>query len=535
MHYTALEVQPPAHDAPPPRGRLIIISHAFTTIFATAWEFALPLALLAAYSQQGKDSLTAPAALTLAQTTTSMFLGPATGRWADKTERQRAMRLARCVQIAGTALSVAGARLLTSETYFNAHAGKILAAVLFGAVLETLGSLVTKAAPKKDWVPTLFGGDAYVDAQSRVTFYISNVSQVAGIVGPFLGSAALTWSVRDGAAVVGIAAIAAELPAQMLLEMLYAASPALQRAKQVDKLDAGGSAVSRGAWRAWLAQPSGSTFLTTSFALLFFTVLAPHGAVLTAYLAAMHVQPFAISLFRAFGAGAGLVGISLFSKLATVTIAISSRFDADVPGSASAARVTALRKASGVALIGQTCAVALATGALYLRHLFGHALFLFMVAVVFSRAGLYAYDVRLYPPRVFVSTRMRRSGTSSFSKSSSTNPTGQLAAVSNPRSAVRPNWPLQSLPSLPTPSRHNFSTLPFPRRRASSSLSWFFPFGRNCIMSSSTITRRAARYIRTQHNWLAVSAVKTVANTSTYITLVPVCAAKRPMILRQRR
>lgn len=361
---------------------MIFASHSLTTVFATAWEFSLPLALLFAYA---RGTLLAPASLTLAQTVTSMFLGPCVGRQADSMERQSAMRIARVVQVSGTAASIAGLWVLAA---LDGDSPAVLALVLFGAALETLGALVTKSALKKDWVPTLYDGEQL----SKVTYALSNVSQLAAILGPFLGSAALSTttragSLKSGVLLVGIVAIVAELPAQLILERLYSSSPALRRPRE--RVDEEERAV-MGAWQAWISQPSGSAFLTVSFSLLFFTVLAPHGAVLTAYLASAGVDPFAISTFRAAGAGAGLAGMYLFSRATATTSDLPD--ERELPGSVSAARVLSLRRASAIALVGQASAALVATLSLNSQQQYT-GLFVFMIAVVCSRAGLYAYDV----------------------------------------------------------------------------------------------------------------------------------------------
>ena len=65
------------------------------------------------------------------------------------------------------------------------------------------------------------------------------------------------------------------------------------------------------AWRRWAAQPSGTSFITLAFCCLWFTALAPHGAVLTAFLATQRADPELIAVFRICGAflGFGYCGL----------------------------------------------------------------------------------------------------------------------------------------------------------------------------------------------------------------------------------
>lgn len=373
--YAALEVSEDAADGPPAHaGVLLIVSHACTITFAKAWELALPLALLTAW---GGRSLMAPAAVTLATTLTSMLLAPSVGRRADQMERGRAMRLARAVQLVGTGGSVAGAYALGTAT-----SRSWLAVVLVGASAECLGTLVTKSAPKKDWAPTVFEGE--VETLSRVTVRLSTVAQIAEIVGPFMGAVALDCFPTRGAALVGGAAIAAEIPAQLALEALYARAASLRAPRAEAEVSCDDVSL-RSAWGLWLSQPSGTALLTVSFSLLFFTVLAPHAAVLMAYLSSRDVPALTISLFRAFGAVAGVAGVTLFAHISGAP----TRILPDLPGSDAAGRILAVRRAAAVALVGQAFAVVVAALAIDARR----GILVFMGAIVVSRAGLYGYDV----------------------------------------------------------------------------------------------------------------------------------------------
>eukprot|EP00635_Sarcinochrysidales_sp_CCMP3193_P005454 CAMPEP_0118908544 /NCGR_PEP_ID=MMETSP1166-20130328/11512_1 /TAXON_ID=1104430 /ORGANISM="Chrysoreinhardia sp, Strain CCMP3193" /LENGTH=445 /DNA_ID=CAMNT_0006847939 /DNA_START=1 /DNA_END=1335 /DNA_ORIENTATION=- len=323
-------------------GTMLVASHGCTTIFSTAWEFSLPLALLDTW---GGSSLAAPAALTLAVTLTTALFAPTVGRWSDDAERLPSIRVARAAQVAGTSLSLAGVWLVRRRRSW-------LVLVLLGASVEAAGATVSKGAAKKEWAPQMFQGEAL----SRVTFRLSTISQIAEIAGPFIGAVLLAYAGDYGAILVGALAIFFELPAQLIMDALYLNIPALRRAKkkgptdfakktkkkispldqddqdqdqdddeepcavvfvskseEEEKQDRGPQ---RSAWRAWLCQPSGTAMLTVSFSFLFFTALAPHGAVLTAYLATQKVHPTLISAFRACGAFAGVAGIAGFSALA---------------------------------------------------------------------------------------------------------------------------------------------------------------------------------------------------------------------------
>ena len=367
-------------------GKWLVACEAITTVVSRAWEFALPLALLGVW---GGDelSLRAPAALALAVTLATTLFSPRIGKWADGQDRLFAARVSRAFQVAGTACSVGAVLSMASED--TAGFRNWLALALGGASVEALGGVVTRGGPKKDWAPALFEGEALGGALSKTTVALSNAAQVGEILGPFLGATAISsLGPVVGAGLVGGLAAAGELPAQLILDGLYRRNAALRKPPPPDDAAAedGG-----GAWARCWRQPGGTALLTGSFGCLFFTALAPHGPVLTAFLATRGVDPRAIAVFRTLGAFAGIGGIYAFGKAAD---GVAKRAG-DAPGARAAARVVALRSASFGALGFQCCAAVGAAAALAAAYGPGAVpgLAAFMAAVALSRAGLYAYDV----------------------------------------------------------------------------------------------------------------------------------------------
>jgi len=124
--------------------------------------------------------------------------------------------------------------------------------------------------------------------------------------------------------------------------------------------------------------------LTTSYALLFFTVLSSHDVVLTAFLSQIGLNPVVLSGFRAMGAAAGVLGATSFERIAERT------------GNAGCV--------AGAYLLLQTIAVFVAAtfltskaggtgpGPAWLGGTPGY-LVPFLGAIVVSRVGLYGFDV----------------------------------------------------------------------------------------------------------------------------------------------
>ena len=327
-------------------------------------------------------------------------MAPPTGAWADRSDRRRASRVAGLAQILGTALGVLGVASLVYDGSQPNYAA--LSLVLLGGGVESVAAVVSKNAPKKDWAPALFdgaprrrflfpvaprtpsphAGDDLVDELSRTTSALATAGQVAEVVGPLLGALCVSWlGPRRGACAAGVLNVASSAPAQAVLDSLYARCAKLRTPRAVRHVE---EEAKENAWRRWAAQPSGTSLITLAFCCLWFTALAPHGAVLTAFLATQNADPELIAVFRICGAFFGFVGIAVFSRCSRV-----SSDEEGVSGARSARRVSSLRMASLGALVFQLTCAGLAVYAL--RD--GDLILMFCAAVACSRAGLYAFDV----------------------------------------------------------------------------------------------------------------------------------------------
>ena len=335
---------------------LLTLSAGASTTFATAWQFALPLALLESGGPQ------AAATLMAATTGAKVLFAPSVGRLADKAPRVDAARAARAAQACGVGLSCLALPHLADETSW-------LPLLLAGSAIEALGAVVTKGAPRKDWAPTLLEGDAL----RKATVSLSNAALLGELAGPALGAFVLGAS---GAPTVGAAAVAGELAAQAALERLRARAPSALSAPK------GETTKAAPAWAAFFGQPSGAAITTVAFALLWFTALTPHAPVLLAALADRGAPAESLAAFRAAGALAGAGGVALYAAAA------DGRTDAQraQTTTTSEARRLATRDVAALSILGQVVAVTVAAS-------FVDAPQTLMVAVVVSRVFLYAFDV----------------------------------------------------------------------------------------------------------------------------------------------
>ena len=336
---------------------LLTLSAGASTTFATAWQFALPLALL-----ESGGGPQAAATLMAATTGAKVLFAPSVGRLADKAPRVDAARAARAAQACGVGLSCLALPHLADETSW-------LPLLLAGSAIEALGAVVTKGAPRKDWAPTLLEGDAL----RKATVSLSNAALLGELAGPALGAFVLGAS---GAPTVGAAAVAGELAAQAALERLRARAPSALSAPK------GETTKAAPAWAAFFGQPSGAAITTVAFALLWFTALTPHAPVLLAALADRGAPAESLAAFRAAGALAGAGGVALYAAAAdgrTETRRAQTT-------TTSEARRLATRDVAALSILGQVFAVTVAAT-------FVDAPQTLMVAVVVSRVFLYAFDV----------------------------------------------------------------------------------------------------------------------------------------------
>lgn len=259
------------------------------------------------------------------------------------------------------------------------------------SIVEKLGTAISDVSVKRDWSPRLFTGDML----KRTNSVMSQIDLITETVGPLLAGLLITprlaidLGVDDaeaaGFVAVGILNALSFLPQLRLLLQIYdARSDKLQplKADQVKRKANPfvGKAFSlcwleAEAWKSWGGHPSGIQFLSMSYALLYLTVLSPHGAFLTAYLSQRGIVSWQLSLLRGGGALLGVLGVMGHPGL--------SRLIGGRP--ADAFSVTWLAGSTLLALVAfreapQTPGL-------------GPALLIFMVAVCVARPGLYAFEL----------------------------------------------------------------------------------------------------------------------------------------------
>ena len=416
---------PGASAVPRSVARRLFLSHALTKFGSRAWEFATPLLLL----QWSPGSLVAPAAFGMAVMLSRVLLSPLLGARADGWDRMSAMVIGSAMQAVGCIVPIVA--LIWRLQLGGGDAGgvdgaqgiSLLALVVLGGCVEALGSSLAAVSVKKEWVPVIYDGAAASQLTS-VNTTMSNIDLFADMLAPLLAGLVLQLSSADGTdvstgfAVVAGANVLSLLPQVLLLRGVYRgfeglrARAALRNGGGADGAGGvdGASAVegdAHGAWAQWAQHPSGLPLITLSYALLYFTALAPHGIVFTAYMTVHGTSPTTIGVFRCCAAAAGVIGVTAFAACRRrpteadedvgerFVIPDLRRLNVRFVGiQAASVLVAALAftlqdgdMAAGP--FGQEVAMGAVLGAEPLGFL------LFCGAVVLSRVGLYGFDVGL--------------------------------------------------------------------------------------------------------------------------------------------
>lgn len=422
--------------------RWILLSTTASRFGSRTWEFATPLLLL----EWSPGSLAAPAALGLTCAIFRLIVSPMLGRLADgKWNRMTTVWVGASMQAAGCLISVGA--LYFWNTFAASQMSRIasLAIVILAGVIETLGAQLSSVAVKKEWVPIVFEEadnitvtqqeEALIERRKKHLFHLTlpdhvtlsfmnttmtNIDLMSAMFGPVLAGYVLEvlsgtdGSLQRGFAVIALINAMSFVPELILLRRVYLSCPQLQQKHQTAPKTSSNTNdtsinVDKSPWLIWYSHPSGLPLLTVSLASLYLTALSPAGVVLTAYLVSTGLSPTALGVFRGAGALSGVLGVTLFS--------LFRKCEAEHPSMSNedthfvSVSIERLRCVSLAFLMLEVAAVLVAAvaysfcNAIYISdtpesstvesgtRLMPWPMFVFLSAIVISRAGLYSFDV----------------------------------------------------------------------------------------------------------------------------------------------
>ncbi|KAL7444612.1 hypothetical protein ACHAXM_009530 [Skeletonema potamos] len=425
----------------------ILHSTTLSRLGSRTWEFATPLLLL----EWSPGSLAAPASLGLTCALFRTIVSPWLGKLADEWDRMSTVWIGTSMQAAGCLMSVGALVLFNfSTSKMNGDdGGKLihllsLVLVITAGVIEALGAQLSSVAVKKEWLPIMFDEEAtnilvtVAEKKKKSTTLLSlldilpspitlsfinttmtNIDLLSAMFGPVLAGwvlEALAFkdsSMQRGFVLIALMNVISLAPEMYLLRKVYLSCSALQlrRGDSIDECKQSGESTSRNdssneedrnPWILFINHPSGLPLLTISLASLYMTALSPAGVVLTSYLMTIGLSPTSIGAFRGFGAISGVVGIYFFSLL--------RKKEANESGERStvAKSIERLRGLSLAFLLLEVVSILVAAAAyknlrdetLTTSSVFDKSgepmswqIYLFLGAIVVSRAGLYSFDV----------------------------------------------------------------------------------------------------------------------------------------------
>ena len=434
----------------------ILLSTTMSRLGSRMWEFATPLLLLEWRPGSLAAPAALGLTRALFQTIVSPWLGKLADE-CDRMSTVwigTSMQAAGCLISVGALLlfnfSTAEKTQLNADVDDSGNASLIrflsFVLVIAAGVIEALGAQLASVAVKKEWLPIVFDDTitsndpiapvtekkkksfllSFVDMPNPITLSfinttMTNIDLLAAMFGPVLAGwilEVLTFqddSMQRGFVAIALVNVVSFVPEIYLLRKVYLSCSALQlnrggisdsseqqRDEQLEgttsRNDDDGKKEDRNPYIVWINHPSGLPLLTISMASLYLTALSPSGVVLTSYLITIGLSPKSIGVFRAIGAMSGVIGITCFSLLRkNVPNDGNEQFASEQ--STLVKSIERLRALSLSFLLLEVVSILAAAAAFMLcdttsiTSSTSWPLYLFLGAIVVSRAGLYSFDV----------------------------------------------------------------------------------------------------------------------------------------------
>jgi solute carrier family 40 (iron-regulated transporter), member 1 len=334
----------------------IILSRALTNSGDQAWDFAVPITL--ALMMPGKLDVVA-FVFFLSRLSHVLFL-PSIGNLIDKISRLKIFRLGLSAQFFGVA--VQGASLIA----FPFLGYPSLIGVVVGGILSSLGSAMTSIEVAQDLVPTLFSGTAL----TKINSHIRQVDLFSEVLSPVLAGILLTFSPPSfqflGLILIVLWNLISFFPEYFLVRRVLKDHQAQLHKPNLNLVTIPlWKNLSKG-WRELLKLPIAPAII--AYAILWLSVLSPHGVLLTSFLKeSWNLPELKLGIFRGLGAIFGLAATFIFPPLVKKL------------GLLSASKASVIFLASSLML------------ALYGFHIKNE--WIFLGFILFSRVGVYSFSL----------------------------------------------------------------------------------------------------------------------------------------------
>ena len=290
----------------------ILVGRLLTRSGDQAWDFAVPLVLLQVLPNQLRYAALYYLAIKLA----TVFLLPSFTQLIDKINRLKAAKIGFLIQLIGVIIGFGSIVAIQDAFQSRPHSVSFFLVFVFlitGGILGQLGSTFSEISVANDIVPTSFSGNELSDINSN----LRQVDLFAEVTSPIATGALLLLSTIYhpllGFLLVALWNVLSFFPEYFLLKSVFEEKPELKRKplqlttthKETffEQIDNG--------WKSFFKQPIAGAAI--AYALLWLSVLSPHGVLLTAFLKdAWQTPEWVIGIFRGAGAIFGLAATLLF-------------------------------------------------------------------------------------------------------------------------------------------------------------------------------------------------------------------------------
>jgi iron-regulated transporter 1 len=292
----------------------LLLGRLLTRSGDQAWDFAVPLVLLKILPNHLRIAALYYLIIRLA----GVILLPKLASYIDRFDRFKAVKLGLALQFLGVTLGAFGiyalwATGLKDPSFFSSQFLSIFSLLIFGGVLSALGTSFTEIAIANDLVPAVFEG---LDL-SRFNSRFRQVDLVTEVGAPILAGLLLTLeSVAVpllGFSFIVLWNLISFFPELVILKSIFTERPDLQRKAIMisESKKISFAQQIRSGWKDFFKQPAAAMMI--AYALLWLSVLSPHGVLLTAFLQDGWTMPeWLIGVFRGSGALFGLLATLLF-------------------------------------------------------------------------------------------------------------------------------------------------------------------------------------------------------------------------------
>lgn len=350
----------------------ILLGRLLTRSGDQAWDFAVPLTLLKIFP----DQIRIAAGYYLAVKFLHVLLMPRLALVIDHKSRIHVAYLGTIMQLAGVVAGAISLFYLYTLNSVETNAGIdnlvfIFSVLGLSGLVGSMGSTLMNISVGNDLVPAAIPASEITKFNSRMR-QLDLFTEVSSPVAAGLLLIVTHSSIPlFGFLLVALWNVVSFVPEMFILKSIFKSSPELLKEKTKTTLTSKLSMLAKlkNGWTAFFRQPVAPA--VGAYALLWLSVLSPHGVLLTGYLKdAWNMPEIVIGAFRGLGALFGLLSTVLFPI-------IVSKFG--------------LIKGSRNFILFQTVMVVFALVFFWIPTQIGQ--YGFLVFILFSRVGLYGFSL----------------------------------------------------------------------------------------------------------------------------------------------